>query len=334
MYMEFVKLLKQNHLKNNKAGALLIQDIPVVFESALMKEIKVALKKQAKKIQTINYIYVVNKKMQLVGVFSIKELFRQKNDVIVKDVMHRQIVSARINTPLQRLVFLCLKQNIKAIPLVDKNDKLLGIVPSDAILSILYIEHQKRLTSFAGLHDGMDVKENILTLSLFKSVLHRLPWLLTGLFGVLLVAIIISKFESLLEKHVLIASFIPLMLYMSGACALQIVILYVRDMTFHHKLPLKKYTFKLLTIVFFIALILSSIVYLFLLFSSGDIRFSFAIAISLFFCLFSSIFTGFLIPNMLHLLKLDPALASGPLVTLVQDVISIIIFFSLTSLLL
>ena len=170
-----------------------------------------------------------------------------------------------------------------------------------------------------------------MSLSVSTSLKHRLPWIIIGLIGGLLIARTIGAYEQTLEKNLTIAAFIPLMVYMSNAVGQQVSAFVIRDSALNDNLPFTKYLIKQSILVFLIAIIMSLLLFSFGTFFYQDFTISRTLGIALFGTITSSIFTGLVIPYVFIRLKLDPANASGPVGTVVQDFLSVVIYFTIAS---
>ena len=176
--------------------------------------------------------------------------------------------------------------------------------------------------------------DNISHLSLKKSLLHRIPWLVIGLFGGIFAARIVKSFENILSEHFVLAAFIPLIVYMSDAVGTQMEAFVIRDFAIHPRLNFIKYLFKQFIIVFVIGLLLGTVLFTYAFFSHYGLRTSLALSLSLFFAIVSSVFTGLIFPLIFRGSKTDPANASGPIATVVQDILSVTIYLATAYLLL
>jgi len=174
--------------------------------------------------------------------------------------------------------------------------------------------------------------DDVLKVSISHSVNRRLPWLILGLIGGIVASGIIGNFEEVLSENLYLAAFIPLIVYMSDAVGTQMEAFAIRDLALHQRLKLRKYFIKQLLITLVIASIISSLLMLYSSTTQPDFQMALTISSAIFFAIISSIFTGILIPFfILKQLKVDPANASGPVATIIQDLISITIYFLLAS---
>lgn len=171
--------------------------------------------------------------------------------------------------------------------------------------------------------------------SLLKSLRNRLPWLIVGLFGGILSAFILSSFEGVLNKNIILAFFIPLVVYMSSAVGSQMQAFIIRDLASEHEdFNFSKYLLRHFRVVLAIAVIISVLLYLIvlLIYHSGIV--AQVLAISLFLAILSSIFTGLVVPYLFYKMKLDPADASGPVATILQDILSVLVYLAVAYLIL
>jgi len=305
------------------AGRRMVSNVPLCRPDDNVAEIKKKIFLEAPNWETINYIYVVKGKT-LIGVFSLKEVFRRKDNEKASSFMDKKVVKIRPHADQEKAAFLAIKHNIKAVPVVGRDDLFLGVVASDTILDILHEEHVEDSLISAGLH-----KENgfsIIDAPVLALIKMKLPWLIVGLFGGVLAAQLTSFFEAPLKSHFMLAAFIPLIVYMSAAVGSQTQTIFVRSLAVSN-FSQKKYFIKEIKTGFFISLILSLIIFLVSWLISQDLLVSSIISISLFLTIMSAIVISFLISLFLFKTGKDPALGSGPFGTIVSDISSLLIYF-------
>ena len=246
--------------------------------------------------------------------------------------MVKDLIKVHPYTDQEKVAILALKYNLKSIPVVDEENLFLGAVPSDIILDILHSEDIEDFLRSAGIS-----KYNTLTNKIFQAspvilTKLRLPWLLLGFFGCLFATQIVKFFEAPLQAHFVLAAFIPLIVYMADAVGTQTEILFIRSLVY--RLDIKKYFLKEIKVSFFIALILGTLLTLISYFWIKLPKIGIILGISLFLTIINAFLLGLLVPYFLNKLKKDPAIASGPVGTIIRDILSLIIYFSVASLLL
>ncbi len=319
-----LKISKKKYPKNS-AGALMTDKVPIAFLTSTIFEVEKYLKIKKDKLESINYIYAIDKAGVLKGAVSIKEVFRQGKHRKLEEFIEGELITVSPHTDGERVANLALKNNIKSVPVVNKIGKFLGVVLSDTILEIAYREIQDDLSRLAGI-ENLYSNHHDAKVSIFSSLKNRLPWLVIGLLGGFLMSKVIVSFETTLAQNLILASFIPLIVYIGSAAQTQIGYFIVRDLAFNPKLNFLAYTFRQFKITLLIGLGLSILVFLSTFIFYADFAIALVLALAVFLAILSSIITGVLIPFIFHRLKLDPASASGPIATIIQDLISILVY--------
>ena len=320
-------------IKEESAGKLMITEVPVVNEKLSIKEIKELINKEINNLKTINYIYVINNSGKLVGVLSIKDIFRLQEKTTAKQAINRELITARIHTDQEKVALLALKNNIKAIPIVDKENNFLGVVSQKTILDILHKEGIEDVLHSAGIRKFKDPAIDIITASTKTHFKKRLPWLILGLFGGILAALIVRKFELMLDKYIILASFIPAIVYMADAVGTQSQTIFIRSMSLDKKLNFKSYIFREFKVNLLLGLVLGTIFYLVInLFWKINI-FAFIIGFSIFLTVIIAMIISMILPFLFEKLKFDPAISSGPFATAIRDLTSLLVYFTTASLL-
>ena len=319
---------------SQSAGSLMTTSVPLIRKEQTLGEIRAFLFKKMNGLETINYIYVVDKDKKLIGVFSIKEIFRKPKETKVSDVMETILIKCRASTDQERVAILALKNNLKAIPIIDKEEKFLGVVTSDTILNILHQENVEDILLAGGI-SKLDSPIRALTTAKASTLVRiRLPWLLLGLFGGVFAAQIIGFFENILKRQIFLAFFIPAIVYISDAVATQTETLIIRGIAIDSKLSLKKYFLREIKVGILLALILGGILAVTVAIFWQKISLAIVLGLAMFFGISLSVIVAMSIPLILQRFKKDPALGSGPLATIITDISSITIYFVIANLLL
>jgi len=323
---------KNKKFPTESAGRKMTKAVPLAYPEESVLNVKKMLFEKIKKIETINYIYVVDKKKKLIGVFSIKEIFRRSGKTKVKEIMQKEVIKVRPYADQEKVVILALRNNLKSIPVVGKGDEFLGVVPSDIILDVFHSENVEDFLKVAGIHSPLKKISEASSLFLAKA---RIPWLVFGLLGGVLAARIIDFFETPLKTHFILAAFIPLIVYVSGAVGIQTQTLFIRNLVLDSQLKMTKYLLREIKTAFLIALVLGGLLSLLSIFLFNSPYFiGIILGVSLFLAILTTILIGVFIPWVLQKLKKDPAIGAGPFGTIICDVLSLIIYFSVASLML
>jgi len=328
------KFENQNHHCGRTAGENAITRVPMVAPDFTIAKIQSYIRRSIKNFDTINYIYAVSEDGKLRGVISIKDLYRLPGIKKISSLISKQkIFLVKSDTGREEAANLALTHNIKAVPVLE-NGKFIGVIPNDKVLSILHKEFNEDILRLAGVHDGHLVYDNVLEIPFWVAIRHRLPWLFIGLFGGIFAAEIIGFFEATLERNLILAAFIPLVVYMADAVGTQLEAFVIRDFVIFRKLNFVKYFFKQLLIVFAISVILGLVLMVASIILYKDWKISWILAVAIIGASISSLFTGLVVPFIFRRMKLDPANASGPIATIIQDILSVLVYFLVANLIL
>ena len=316
------------------AGKRMVENVPLAFPEERILEVRKRIFEKAKGFETLNYIYVIDKERKLVGVFSLKELLQKPAEIKIEYLMIKEIIKTHPYTDQEKVAILALKHNLKAIPVVDREEHFLGVVTSDIILEILHSEYIEDILRSAGVQNSVYFPTRVMKVPVRILAKARIPWLIVGLFGGIFAAQIANFFETSLSTHFTLIAFIPLILYMGAAVGAQTQTLTARNLAFNFEFSFKKYLSKEIKVSVLIALILGVFLSIISLLWYQLSYLGLILGISLFLTIIAAIFIGSLIPYLLQKFKQDPAIGSGPFATIITDVTSLIIYFSVASLLL
>ncbi|NBP56870.1 magnesium transporter [bacterium] len=322
-----------NYKIEETAGRIMTTKIPTVGLNDTAQDIHKQLKTQIQNYESINYLYVVNKKNILQGVISIKELHYLDADKRASQVMSRELVTAKLHTDQERVALLAIKYNIKAIPVIDSNGVFQGVVTSDTILNVLHNEDIEDTLKSVGIRNIDNPAINIIKANAITHFNKRAPWLLGGLAGGLLAAYTVKQFESYLEAQILLAAFIPTIVYMADAVGSQTQTIFIRSLSLQNTLNIGKYITREINIVFLLALVLGVFSVLLGAIVLQALNLGLILGVSIFFTIIMASVIAVLLPLILSKLKIDPAIASGPFATVIRDILSLLIYFLVISVL-
>jgi magnesium transporter len=304
----------------------------VVSPKATIGEIVNLLSRHAGDYSSVAYVYLVDSSRVLCGVVSIKEVFVHSHHTIAAAAAKATLVSVPGTLPAEEVALTAINHNLKAVPVVDeKSGRLLGVITPDIIRDILHYGRIHDMLLQAGTQNFEDPKESLLTGTPLLHIRKRLPWLLLGLGGGLLAASIVQKFEAALAVHVLIVAFIPLVVYLADAVGSQTEIIFVRAIALDPELRkfrrFKSYFTRELIVSGTLSVILGVLV-------GGITSWWFGapeLALILFTAIVSTLMlamvVALVIPFLATKLRYDPALTSGPVATVIRDVLTLLVYF-------
>jgi len=320
--------------RNHKRLALnaLTDKVPTASLSTTVRDIEKLLDTEKKdQFETINYIYVLSDNRTLKGVVSIKEIFRNSRETEVSKIMTTDLVTVRSHSSQERAAMLAIKHNIKAIPVVDRDDRFLGVIPSDTILDILHREHIEDVLYEAGIGKFNNPITELINASAFDHLKRRLPWLIVGLLGGILAASIVSGFNTLIEELVLLAAFLPAIVYIGDAVGAQSQTILIRSLAIDKTMSIKKYISRELIVGSTIGVIIGVFAGIISKVFWGDFTLALIVATSLFLTVLISSVIAIILPLLFQKASIDPAIGSGPIATVLRDILSIVIYFTIAS---
>ncbi len=292
------------------------------------------LRKCASPLESLTDIYVTDDRDVLLGVIDLAKLLKSEPTKRLEDLMKFPVVTIRSHTDRERAARLAIHHELDTLPVVDKGKHLIGVIPTQSILKILHEEHVEdslRVAGFRHAHGGAFI--DVLKARAWTLIRARTPWLLVGLLGGMFAAFIVSFFEGALAQEVTLAFFIPAMLYMAAAVGTQSEALYLR-LYDTGNFRLKSYLLRELMVGFGIGLIASLLVFLFIMLFLKNLPVALIVSISMLISALMAVMIATIIPALLARFKKDPAIGTGPFATVVQDLLTVVIYFLVASIVL
>ncbi|MGB2353532.1 MAG: magnesium transporter [Schleiferiaceae bacterium] len=311
--------------EEDTAGALMATELVVVNERLTAIRCVAAMRSQAAKIDRVHAVYVVNDDDILVGTLSLKMLLTAQRTVPISELYRPIEHTVLSTTPAEEVANVMQKYDLFVIPVVNAIGELLGRITLDDIVDFIREEAERDYQLASGLSDEVESDDSV-----YQVTRARIPWLLIGLFGGIIVALIIGKNEEDIQLVPALAFFMPLIAAMAGNVGVQSSAIVVQALASDRKenKMIEKLT-KELAVGLFNGLILSLVMYGAGLLLGYDQLITLTVSTSLLTVIvFASLF-GTFIPLMLDKLKIDAALATGPFITTANDVIGLIIYFQI-----
>lgn len=316
----------KNNLENIQNH--IIKEILTVNPENNVGHIKEILAKKARQFEIIGYVYVVDHAQKLVGVISLKEILQANNESLSEKLMIKNIISIREDDHPEKVVHLALKYGFWSIPVVDKEKHLLGVIPHKTILSIFHHKVREDVLRSGGIHHKIKEIESLET-PVSRLVRARLPSLFIGLLGGLVAAAIISNFESFLNEYIILASFIPVIVYLSDAIGTQSQTLVIRMIALEPNFSLRRYLFREIKIGSLLGFIFAISLFAAVFFGWGKLDLGIVIGSSIFLSMIFQTFFSTYISIIFEKFGIDPATATGPIATIISDITTIVAYFSI-----
>ncbi|WP_313804340.1 magnesium transporter [Cytobacillus sp.] len=286
------------------------------------------LKSFAEFAETINYLYVIDQDRKLVGVVSYRDLLIAEPDEPIRNVMYERVISVTVTTDQEEVARLVEKYDFLAIPVVSDENVLMGIATVDDIIDVVIQEANEDIEKLSASGKSIDFETKA-----FVAAYRRLPWLILLLFIGIVSGSIISGYEDTLQKVVALAFFMPMISGMTGNTGTQSLAVVVRGLVSN---DINKHViFKLIMREFLVSLIIGIVcgvlISLIAFFWQGSAVLGAVVGSSLFLTLIIGTLAGTIIPIILYRLKIDPAVASGPLITTLNDIFSLVTYFGIAT---
>jgi magnesium transporter len=285
-------------------------------------------KRGADATEMVFYVYVVDSRNHLIGVCSLRQLLLVPPSTTVMSVMTHEVVSVNPETDQEDVARLVEKYDFLAVPVTDDENKLLGIVTVDDVIDVIRHEATEDIMKMVGTGDEYHTR------SVLRSARMRMPWLLAAFLGGYIGIQFLNMFNATLEKIVAIAFFLPIIIAMGGNIGITSMTIVVRGLA-TGKIAVKQLRtviVKELSVALILGILYGSLLMLLAYLQFGDVNYlGFVAGVSMFISMLMAAAIGTLMPIVLHLLKVDPAIATGPFVTSTVDSLGILVYLGMAT---
>lgn len=317
------------------AGSLMTPDYISLQESMTVAEAITHIKKEALDSETVYTCYVKKGGRKLEGIVSLRALVLADDDMKVSELMNEDYVYVNVYDDQEEVAEYFTKYGFLALPVVDNENRLVGIITVDDILDVIEEETTEDMERMAGIMDGSD--KEYLDMSVFSHVKSRLPWLIFLTVSLMITGSIITKFESVLSQVLILVSYLPLLMGSGGNTGTQAATLVIRGMAVD-EIDLKdalKVFWKELRISIILGVILSILNFAKVVFIDGqNVLIGITVAASLILIIMFAKLLGGLLPMAAKKVGVDPALMATPMISSLCDMMSAVTFLLMASLVL
>ena len=310
----------------DSAGAMMTTDVFTLFQNTSCGNALKTLQDQAD-AEMVFYLYITDDDDCLVGIASLRALATTPSDTLLKDIMVKKVHSVRPETDQEDVALLVAQYNYLAVPVLDGDGHLIGIVTVDDVVDVIREEATEDFLQMAGA--GKD--REILLKSSWENAKARLPWLFASWIGGILAVTIIGTFEHMLENIIALAAFIPVIIGMGGNIGTQSSTIIVRGMA-TGRIEIGN-ELKILAKELRVGIILG-VLYGLLLgifanfkFMNSDPMLGVVVGLSICCSMLIAVAFGTIIPLILRKIDIDPAVATGPFVTTTIDILGVFLYF-------
>lgn len=316
------------HYEEKTAGSIMTTEYVAILKTKTAKEAMRQLRKEAPGAETIYYLYVLDEEKRIVGVLSLRDLIIAEGDIKIEEVMSEKVVKVSVAKDQEEIAQMFRDYDLLALPVVDYQDHLLGIITVDDILDVMEEEANEDYSKFAGISESDSSKDTA-----FHAAKTRLPWLIILLFLGMFTASLIGRFEDTLDQVAVLAIFIPLIAGMAGNTGTQALAVAIRGLSTGDyanqgkmKLLMRETATGLIT-----GTVCGIVIAIVIFFWKDDVYLGIIVGVSIMASLIVANLAGSLVPILMDRLNIDPAVASGPFITTINDIISILIYFGMAT---
>ena len=334
--LEEINLEEKENIKNllryreDSAGGLMQTEVISVYELRRRDDFIDYIRKNYNEMENIRIVYVIDKDNKLIGNLDLIKLFLAKENVLIKNIMSKDLIFVNVDTDQEEVAHIFRKYDILSLPVVDKNNILLGRITVDDVIDVIDEEASEDAYKLVGLEN-----EDKVFISPLSSAKKRIPWLILNLFTAFLVSSVVGIFEGTIDRLSFLAVLMPIVAGLGGNSGTQTLTIITRglalgELNIHntYKAVLKEISVGLINGVFigFIAMLVAY-------FFKRNLLLGVVLGCSMIANMIIAGLVGSLVPLTLKKLKIDPALASGTFITMLTDMGGFASFLGLATIL-
>ncbi|MBN1598895.1 MAG: magnesium transporter [Bacteroidales bacterium] len=321
-----VDLVDLLNYPEDTAGGLMAKELIKVNENWDVETCIHELRKQAAEVDEVYYVYVVDDKDKLKGTVSLKRIMLARSNAKISNIYDPDVISVNTNTNDEEVAAVMEKYDLVALPVVDSIGRLMGRITIDDVVDVIKEEAEKDYQMIAGITEDVEPSDNVFVLTR-----ARIPWLLIGLVGGILGAHVIGMYESEIKIDPKLAMFLPLIAAMGGNVGVQSSSIVVQGLA-NKSIDLDSTWRKLLkelSIGLINAATFSSLILLYNVIFTQSVHLTLTVSIALFTVILIASLLGTFIPLLLNKLRIDPAVATGPFITTMNDILGLSIYLGI-----
>lgn len=314
---------------DDSAGTLMTTEYVDIRETMTVAQAMAHIKETGIHKETIYTCYVTDQR-RLLGIVSAKDLMTTADDVLIRDLMQTEIISVSTHTDKEEVAQLFTKYNFLALPVLDQDERLVGIVTFDDAMDVMVDEATEDITKMAAMSPS---EKSYFETSVLAHAKHRIAWLLILMFSATITGTIITRYENAFAAIPLLVSFIPMLMDTGGNCGSQSSTLIIRGIALGEiqfsdlfRVMFKEFRVSLIVGV---ALALANGIRILIMYKNAGL--ALVIGLSLVATIVISKLIGCALPLIAKKLHMDPAIMASPLITTLVDTCSILIYFTIAT---
>ncbi|MBM7560705.1 magnesium transporter [Fusibacter tunisiensis] len=323
--------------EDSTAGRLMTKDFVSIQKNYTIYYAIETLRAIAPDAETIYYVYVTDDQERLVGVISLRELIVSAPNRTVSSVMNENLITVHVDDDQEEVAQIVSKYDLLAVPVVDSEGILQGIITVDDVLDIIEEEATEDFYKFAGSSDEEAYEhDTTLKVRVFASIRSRLPWLIVTIFGGLLSASVLAYFEKTISANASLALFMPLLAGMGGNVGTQSSTITVRNIATHEieGTGIFKTLIHEISVGLIVGIVCALIVAVAAIIMETEYHIAIIVGISMWANMSTAATIGTIVPLVFKKIGVDPAVASAPFITTTIDLTGLSIYFTLATIML
>lgn len=311
--------------EEDTAGGIMEIEKVAVREYATVQDAIELVRALADEIENLEEVYVVDRADRLVGEIPVLDLLLHKPSEKVTDVMNDNVITVPVEMDQEEVAALFGKYDEFVLPVVDATGKLVGRITVDDIIDVLEEEASEDIARIVGTQED-EIGER----SPIKISKTRLPWLVIAMFGQLINALIMSHYAVSIETFITLVFFIPLVIGTAGGTGIQAAVVVVREIALGQIVvtQIGRRVFREVQVTLMNGLVLGVILFGIVYVWLGDVGLGLLLLATLVSVSLTSALMGTVIPLVLNRTKIDPAIATGPFITVLSDIIGLVIYLA------
>ena len=313
----------------NSAGSIMTAEYIGLRKTMTVEDAFTYIRKHGVDKETIYTCYVMDNKRTLEGVVTVKDLLMNPYETLIEDIMDTHVIKAQTTDDREDVVELFNKYDLTTLPVVDKEDRLVGIVTIDDAVDVMEEEATEDFEKMAAMTPS---EKPYLKTGVFEMARHRIPWLMFLMISAMLTGALLARYEAAFEVMPILVTFIPMLMDTGGNCGSQASTMIIRGMAVGdiELSDVLKVLWKEFRVGITCAVVLAAINLIRLtIFNPGQFMVCLTVVISMFFTIIIAKMIGCLLPMTAQRIGIDPAIMASPLITTLLDAVSLTIYFEM-----
>jgi magnesium transporter len=319
--------------EEDTAGGIMALELVAMPQDGTVEEAINEIRKKADEIETINHVYVTDENRRLVGIVPLKKLLLAEAYTPLSAIMNRDVISVLVGTDQEEVAKLARKYDLLSVPVVDAQGRLVGRITYDDIVDVMQEEVAEDISHMAGIASHGHIRDAHES-SVLRTARLRLPWLVIGLFGGIVAAWILSFFEGRLQQNIVVLMFfVPVVMAMGGNAGIQSSTIVVHGLaTGNIGLgDMFQRLLKEMRVAFLNGFLCGLLLLLIVTIGWREPHFGALVGASLLIVMFVAAVVGATVPLLLKRFDVDPAIATGPFITISNDILGLFIYMGIST---